>query len=259
MAASMTPALDHAQLVDYTLRIADNDLVLGHRLSEWTGHGPVLEEDMALTNIALDLLGQAQLFLALAGELEGLGRSADDLAFQRDGTEFRNALLVEQPNGDFGHTIVRQFLFDCWHYELLTGLTRSAHGGLADIAARAIKECTYHLRHSSRWMIRLGDGTDESHRRVQASLDDLWRFTGELFVADDVEAAAVAAGIGPDPASLEAPWRARVEAVLSEATLTQPPEQWMASGGKQGRHSEHLGHLLGVMQSLARSHPGASW
>lgn len=259
MVATMTPALNDAQLAQYTLRLADNCLVLGHRLSEWCGHGPVLEEDMALTNIALDHIGQAQLYLSLAGEIEGLGRSADDLAYHRDGGDFRNLLLVEQPNGDFGQTIVRQFLFDCYYQELLTHLVQSSHQGLADIAARSVKESAYHLRHSSRWMVRLGDGTDESHRRVQTPMDDLWRYTGEMFSSDDVDDAVSAAGFAPPPASLEPGWRARVEAVLAEATLTMPSAQWMASGGKQGRHSEHLGRMLAEMQSLARSHPAATW
>ena len=254
----------------YVLRLGDNALILGHRLSEWCGHGPVLEEDIALTNIALDLVGQARKYLSYAGRLEGRGRGEDDLAFLRDERDFRNVLLVEQPNGptsggsagrggDFGVTIARQWLFDQWHVELLAALRDSADTELAAMAVRALKEATYHLRHSSEWIIRLGDGTEESHRRIQAAIDELWRFTGELFTADDIDEAAVAAGIGPDPAALRPAWNAAIDEVLHEATLTRPADGWMYRGGKQGEHTEHLGYLLAEMQHLQRTHVGAEW
>jgi ring-1,2-phenylacetyl-CoA epoxidase subunit PaaC len=248
-----------APLVEYALRLGDDRLILGHRMSEWTGHGPILEEDIATANIALDLIGQAAQFLKLAGELEGKGRNEDALAYFRDGTQFRNCLLVELPKGDFGDTMVRQFLFDAYSVLLLDELTRSAHEQLAAIAAKALKETKYHLRHSSEWVVRLGDGTAESHARVQASLDRLWMYTGELFVADEIDAAVRAAGVSVDLAGIQSRWSAMVDEVLSRATLTRPADGPMQKGGRRGRHTEHIGHLLATMQSVARAHPGATW
>jgi len=246
-------------LFEYVLRIADDRLVLGHRLSEWCGHGPILEEDIALSNIALDFIGQANALLALAGQVEGKGRDEDALAYFRDERDFRNALLVEQPNGDFGHTIVRQFLFDAYSVLYLDALARCGHQQLSALAAKSLKEDTYHLRHSSEWMLRLGDGTVESHDRAQRALDELWRFTGELFESDAVDAAVAANGITVDRGAIQARWHDLVADVVKRATLTLPGDVPMATGGRRGRHSEHLGHMLAEMQIIARSHPGASW
>lgn len=248
-----------APLVEYLLRLGDDRLILGHRMSEWTGHGPILEEDIATANIALDLIGQAAQFLKLAGEVEGAGRDEDALAYFRDGVKFRNCLLVELPKGDFGDTMVRQFLFDAYSVLQLEALTKCGHETLAAIAAKALKEDKYHLRHSSEWVVRLGDGTDESHARVQASLDRLWKYTGELFASDDIDAAVATQGIVLDQAGIKVRWDAMVNEVLSRATLTRPADGPMQSGGRRGRHTEHLGHLLATMQSVARAHPGASW
>jgi ring-1,2-phenylacetyl-CoA epoxidase subunit PaaC len=241
------------------MRIADTSLVLAQRLGEWVGHAPAIEEDLGLANTALDLLGQARLLLSHAGELEGAGRGEDALAFLRAEPDFLNATIAELPNGDFGDTIVRQFLIDAFQIELYERLLHSADAHLAEIAAKAIKETRYHLRYSSSWLVRLGDGTAESHARVQASLDRLWPYTRELFDADGLDQAIAAAGIGPDLADLHAAWSRRVDAVLAEATLSRPaasPYRWY---GKQGRHSEHLGYLLADLQHLQREHPGASW
>ena len=245
-------------LFEYLLRLGDDRLVLGHRLSEWCGHGPVLEEDIALANVALDLIGQATHFLRLAGQVEGKGRDEDALAYFRDAIEYRNVNLVELPNGDYGRTIVRSFLFDVWSVLLLEGLQRAAHTDLAGIAAKAHKEARYHVRHSGEWVVRLGDGTEESHRRVQAALDELWPYTGELFPADEVDRRLIGS-IAPDPAALATAWRDVVSGVIRRASLTLPADGYMHSGGRQGRHTEHLGHLLAEMQILARSHPGAKW
>jgi ring-1,2-phenylacetyl-CoA epoxidase subunit PaaC len=246
-------------LVEYLQRLGDDRLVLGHRLSQWCGHGPILEEDIALGNIALDLLGQASAFLRLAGEAEGRGRDEDALAYFREAVEFRNALLVELPRGDFAVTIVRQFLFDAYDVHLTDALSRSAHAELAAVAAKAHKEARYHVRHSGEWVVRLGDGTDESHRRAQAALDDLWRFTGELFVPDAVDAELAAAGIAADLGAVRGRWDATVREVMDESTLRPPAVAVMAKGGRQGRHTEHLGHMLAEMQIVARSFPGATW
>lgn len=248
-----------APMVEFLMRLGDDRLVLGHRLSEWCGHGPILEEDIALSNLALDLVGHASMFLGLAGEIEDQGRDADALAFWREGVKYRNALLVELPRGDFGFTMVRQFLFDAYSVVLLDALSRSAHAGVAAIAAKALKEDKYHLRHSSEWVVRLGDGTDESHRRVQDSLNELWRYTGELFEHDVIDDAVAAEGIVLDHAALFAQWESMVRDVMQRATLEIPEGVVMASGGRRGRHTEYLGHLLTVMQSVARAHPGATW
>lgn len=246
-------------LAEYLIRLGDDRLVLGHRLSEWCGHGPILEEDIAMANVALDLIGHASSILKLAGEVEGQGRTEDALAYWRDGTAYRNALLVEQPNGDFAVTMVRQFLFDAHSVLLWDQLSRSAHEPLAAIAAKSLKEDKYHLRHSSEWVVRLGDGTEESHARAQAALDSLWRFTGELFERDAVDEAVAAEGVVVDMEALRALWDTMVNDVLARATLARPTAPGMRSGGRHGRHTEFLGHLLATMQSVARAHPGATW
>ena len=246
-------------LVPYLLRLADDRLVLGHRLSEWCGHGPILEEDIALANIALDLIGEATLFLGLAGAAEGAGRDADALAFLRDAGDFRNALLVELPKGDFAVTIVRQLFFSVFSLLQMEALQTSSNAELAGVAAKAAKESRYHVRHSAEWVVTLGDGTDESHERAQRAVDDLWRYTGELFLADDVDRAVAAQGVGVDPSTLAVAWRARMDDVLARATLGVPPDGYMQRGGREGRHTEHLGHMLAEMQILPRSHPGATW
>jgi ring-1,2-phenylacetyl-CoA epoxidase subunit PaaC len=244
---------------EFLLRLGDNALVLSHRLSEWCGHGPVLEEDLALTNVALDLIGQAQFWLGYAGELEGRGRDADALAFRRDVWDFRNVLLVEQPNGDYAQTMARQFYFDAWHVPLLSALTDSTDRRIADIADKAIKEARYHLDRSAMWVITLGDGTEESHDRMQRAIADLWNYTGEMFEVDEVESSLIASGVAPDLAKLVEPWRATVADTLRQATLDMPEASWMHTGGKKGVHSESLGFVLADMQFLQRAYPEASW
>lgn len=248
-----------APLVEYFLRLGDDRLILGHRMSEWTGHGPILEEDIATANIALDLIGQAAQLLKLAGETEGKGRDENALAYFRDGTQFRNCLLVELPRGDFGDSMVRQFFFDVHSVLVLDEFTRCGHAQLAAIAAKALKEAKYHLRHSSEWVVRLGDGTAESHARVQASVDRLWKYTGELFVTDEIDVAVQTAGITIDMPGIKSRWDALVNEVFARATLARPADGAMQLGGRRGRHTEHIGHLLATMQSVARAHPGASW
>ncbi len=242
------------------LRLGDSALILSQRLTEWCGKGPALEEDMALANISLDLIGQARLWLSYAAEVEGLGRDEDQLAFLRDAHDFRNLLLVEQPNGSYADTLVRQFFFDTWHQLTLEALTRSADGRVADIAEKALKEVRYHLRRSGDLIVRLGDGTDVSHRRVQSAIDDLWMYTGEMFSSDEVDEVMAAQGIATDPSALRDAWLAHVSQVFNEATLTMPsPEAWMQTGGKQGRHGEAMGYLLAEMQFLQRAYPAAQW
>jgi ring-1,2-phenylacetyl-CoA epoxidase subunit PaaC len=245
--------------VRYLQRLADTSLVLAQRLGEWVGHAPAIEEDLGLANTALDLLGQARLLLSYAGELEGRGRDEDALAFLREEADFYNLTLAEQPNGDFGDTIVRQFLIDAWQLELFERLQQSSDRRLAEIAAKAVKETRYHVRYSAGWLVRLGDGTDESHARAQAALERLWPYTRELLDADDLDREMSAAGIAPEPVELRAAWLRRVEAALAQATLERPADVPHAWYGKQGRHSEHLGHLLAEMQYLQRTHPGAHW
>ncbi len=244
---------------EYLLRLADNALILGQRQSEWCGHGPVLEQDIALTNIALDQIGQARMLLAYAGKVEGKGRTEDALAFLRDAGEFRNLLLVEQPNEDWGYTILRQFFFDAFNFFLYQELCDSADADLAVIAQKAIKEITYHLRFSSEWVIRLGDGTDLSHRKMQEALADLWMYTGEMFLPDAIDEWAKDAGIGPSLQAIHVQWNARVREILKEATLELPESGWMQQGGKQGIHTEHLGYILADMQFLQRAYPGLEW
>lgn len=253
--------------LEYLLRLGDNALVLAQRLGEWIGHGPVLEEDIALANVGLDLLGQGRMWLSYAGELEGAvtgrARTEDELAFLRDGGAFRNVQLVELPNGDFAATMARQFYFDQAHLLLLRALAGSADARIAEIAAKAVKEAAYHAERSADWVIRLGDGTAESHGRMQRAIDRLWPYTGELFAGDAVDAAMATAGIGPDPAALRPDWQAAVDAVCAQATLVRPAGEWMQGahgrGGKQGVHTEHLGHVLAQMQFLQRAYPGAQW
>ncbi len=245
--------------VDYLLRLGDNTLVLGQRLAEWLGHAPVLEEDIASANISLDLVGQARLWLTLAGVLEGKGRDEDKLAFHRDQQQYRNFTLLELPNGDYAYTIVRRFLFDTWHCLALEALTRSKDADIAAIAAKARKEADYHRRHSSDWLVRLGDGTGESHARMQAALEVQWRYTAEFFNADAIDRAMAESGEGFAPESLRAHWLEEVSTMLTEATLKVPAEAKYLSRGKEGEHSEHLSYLLAEMQVLQRAHPGATW
>jgi len=245
--------------LQYLLRLGDDRLVLGHRLSEWCGHGPILEEDIALANIALDLIGEAALLLTLAGQLEGKGRDEDAIAYFRDATDYRNALLVELPIGDFAFTIMRQLLFGTFSLAQMDALQRSTNADLAGIASKAVKEARYHVRHSTQWVVTLGDGSDESHDRAQRALDELWRYTGELFLPDAIDQEAAASGFGVDPSTLADLWRAQVEPVLQAGKLTIPPVAYMQRGGRDGRHTEHLGHMLAEMQIVARSHPGAAW
>lgn len=246
-------------LVRFLLRRADDALILGHRLSEWCGRAPSMEEEMALANIALDLIGQARALYAYAADVEAAGHDEDDFAYLRPERAFGNLLLVEQPNGDFAVTIARQVFFSAFADLWWRALAGSADPTLAALAARAEKETAYHLRHAAEWLIRLGDGTAESHARAAAAVEALFPFTGEMFEAEPDEAALVEAGIAPDPAALREPWRAALAEILAEATLAMPESGWMQKGGRQGRHSEHLGRLLAEMQHLQRSYPGASW
>jgi ring-1,2-phenylacetyl-CoA epoxidase subunit PaaC len=246
-------------LFPYLLRLADDRLILGHRLSEWCGHGPILEEDIAIANIALDLIGQASFLLDVAGREEGMGRSADALAYFREAVEFRNALITELPRGDFAFTTARQFLVSVFEVLHLEKLQSSKHADLAGIAAKALKETRYHARHSADWMLKMGDGTPESHDRAQNAIDELWRFTGELFESDETEQQLVTEGIAVDRRTLRGAWRGEVTRILSAATLKVPDDGFMQRGGREGRHTEHLGHLLAEMQIVARSYPGAEW
>jgi len=246
--------------VNYLLRLGDNAMVLSQRLCELCGKGPALEEDMALSNVSLDLLGQTRMWYTYAAELEGAGRDEDRLAYLRDAHDFKNVLLVEQPNGNYAHTLVRQFFFDTWHYFLIGALTRSSDQRIAEIAEKSLKEVTYHLRRSGDLIVRLGDGTEMSHQFTQTAVDELWMYTGEVFNYDAVDDAMVAEGVAPPAAMLREQWLSHVSDILGEATLTMPPaDAWMQKGGKQGRHSEHLGYLLAEMQFLQRAYPGSEW
>jgi ring-1,2-phenylacetyl-CoA epoxidase subunit PaaC len=238
---------------EYLVRLGDDRLVLGHRLSEWCGHGPILEEDIALANIALDLIGQANLLLEQAGKAEGKGRDQDALAYFREATDYRNILMVELPKGDFGLTIARQFFFSVFNYLQMEALSKSSDAAISGIAAKAMKEARYHVRHSADWMVKLGDGTAESHARMQEAVDELWRFTGEMFLGDAADEAML------DPATLERPWRAQVDEVMKRATLAVPETKYMQRGGREGKHTEHLGHMLTEMQIVARSFPDGKW
>ncbi len=255
----MQPTDDEA-LFEFLLRMGDTTLLLGHRLSEWCGKAPILEEDIALANTALDLIGQTQMWLGLAAEVEGKGRSADDLAMLRDVWDFRSALLVEQPNGDYGQTIMRQFLFDMWHLAQLRGLTHSTNARVKAIAEKAVKEATYHAERSTDLVIRLGDGTAESRAKMQAALDLLHPYIGELFTPDAIDKTLADQGVAPDPSTLRPACDAILQSVLTQATLTLPDSRFAHQGGRTGaRHSEHLGHLLTQMQWLQRAYPGAAW
>ena len=251
--------IDSRQLFRYVLRLGDLSLVLAQRLGEWVGHAPALEEDLGLANVALDLIGQARLLLTYAGEIEGRGRGEDELAFLREHGEYLNATLVELPNGDFGRTIVRQVLVDAFQLELYERMSASSDERLAEIAAKAVKEIRYHLRYSGGWLVRLGDGTDESHARVQSALDGLWPYTVELFAEDELDRSMAEHGIAPRLSEVQAAWSTRIDPILAEATLTRPADRPHAWHGKRGQHSEHLGYMLAEMQYLQRAHPGARW
>lgn len=244
---------------EYLLRLGDNCLVLSQQLSAWCGHGPALEEDLALTNTALDLLGQARLWLSYAGEVEGAGRDEDALAYHREAHEFRNLLIVEQPNGHYGNTIARQFLFDVWHQHILASLCQSSDSRMADIAQKSAKEVRYHVERSAGLMVALGDGTTLSHQRMQTAINKLWPYAHEWFESDPVDEQCARAGICPAASSLVDPWHKSVKGVFERATLSMPQGAGHQTGGKRGLHSEHLSHLLAPMQVLQRTHPGAQW
>jgi ring-1,2-phenylacetyl-CoA epoxidase subunit PaaC len=246
-------------LFRYVLRLGDLSLVLGQRLGEWVGHAPALEEDLGLANVALDLIGQARLLLGYAGEIEGLGRGEDEIAFLREGRDYLNAVLVEQPNVDFGRTIVRQVLIDAFQLELYERMTKSTDARLAAIAAKSVKEVLYHLRYSRGWLVRLGDGSVESHARVQSSLDVLWPYTVELFAEDELDRLMAERGVAPRLSDIQAAWSGRIDEILAEATLQRPKHRPHTWHGKRGEHSEHLGYILSEMQYLQRAYPGARW
>ncbi len=246
-------------LFKYTLRLGDSGLVLAQRLSEWTGHGPFLEEDLALTNIALDIFGRSKSLLEYAGSVEGKGRTEDDLAFLRNDREYYNALICEQPNGDYAKTILRQAFVDCFDLLFYTELTQKKDETLAGIAGKSIKEIAYHKRHSFSWVLRFGNGTEESFTRLQKAFDELWQFTGELFEMNEVDEILLKEGIAVDLKKLEPVWRKEIEQLLEEAGIKVPAETFMQSGSRKGVHSEHLGYLLAEMQALPRMYPGAKW
>src|SRR5665213_3384915 len=246
-------------LVLYALRRADDALILGHRLSEWCGHAPAMEEDLALANMGLDLLGQARELYSYAADVEGKGNDEDKFAYLRDVRQYRNLLLLEQPNGDFARTMARQFFYAAFADLYWRAMMKSNDATLAAIAAKSEKESAYHLRHSSEWMVRLGDGTEESHRRAQTAVDDLWAYTGEMFQVDESERDLIERGIAVDPATLHSQWLATISSVVAEATLALPKSGWMQQGGRSGKHSEHRGHLLSELQSMQRTFPGATW
>ena len=250
---------DKQAFFDFLLHLGDNAHILGHRLGEWCGHGPVLEQDIAMTNISLDLIGQARNYLDYAGALEGKGRDENALAYRRDALDYKNFLLLEQPNGDFAQTIARQFYFDTWHLLALRQLAESKDERLRDIALKSVKEVTYHQRWSSEWVIRLGDGTEESHDKMQHAINDLWMYTGELFEQSEAEKLMLEEGLIHNASALWQLWDGEVERTLLEATLEKPADEWMQSGGKTGYHSEHLGYILAEMQFLQRAYPDATW
>jgi ring-1,2-phenylacetyl-CoA epoxidase subunit PaaC len=257
--ATTSISFTETPLLNLVLRRADDALILGHRLSEWCGHAPMVEEDIALANIALDLIGQARSLYDYAARVEGSGLSEDHFAYRREQHQYRNCLLVEQPNGDFAATIVRQVLFSAFMDLYWREMMNSRDETLAAIAAKAEKETAYHLRHSAEWLIRLGDGTDESHERARVALDELWTYTGELFEADEIGRELAQSGTAPDASLVEDSWRKRIEPILREATLNIPNPAWMQSGGRSGRHTEHLGYILADLQFLQRAHPEAVW
>jgi ring-1,2-phenylacetyl-CoA epoxidase subunit PaaC len=255
----MTPKVAEKALFQYVLALGDDALVLGHRLSEWSGHAPMLEEDIALSNLALDLIGQARLYYAYATELEGRGKSEDDLAYFRDARKFRNVLLVEQPNGDFAATMMRHLLYASFVHLYLQALARSEDRRLAEIAAKAVREMAYHVRHASEWVVRLGDGTEESHERLSRALVELWPYAGELFRMDDGEAALAASGVAVARGGIAPAWKAKRVPVFAAARLDWPADAVGQTGGRKGRHTEAFGKMLAEMQSLARAHPGVTW
>ncbi len=246
-------------LFKYCLRLGDTPLILGQRLSEWCGHGPILEEDIALTNISLDLIGQSRAFLTYAGEVEGKGRTEDNLAFLRTEREFENLLMAEQPNGDFAQTLLRQLFISAFHYYYYSALSKSNDKTLAALGEKSLKEVTYHLRHSSEWVIRMGDGTEESKGRLEQALVELWKYTGDFFDANEIDSILIAEGIAPDPESLRKLWMDKIREVFTLATIAVPENVFMMSGSRKGKHTEHLGHILSEMQYLQRTYPGASW
>lgn len=247
------------QLVEYVLRLADSSLILGQRLGEWCGHGPILEEDIAMTNISLDCIGQARGFYSYAAQLEGLNKTEDDYAYLRDEREYMNLLIVEQPNGDFGQTMMRQFLVSAFQYYLYEALKSSADNTIAAMAERSLKEVTYHLRHSSTWVIRLGDGTEDSKKRMEEAIDALWLYTGDMFDMDATDEILLKDSIVADTKKIKILWENKVREVFSEASLSLPENVFMMSGSRQGKHTENLGYILAEMQSLHRAHPGANW
>lgn len=247
------------ELFEYAVRLGDTNLIIGHRLSEWCGHGPVLEEDIAMINIALDLIGQATSYLKYAAKVEDKGRTEDDLAYTRVERDFKNFLLTEQPNGHFGDTMARQFLFDAYNYHYTKALCDSNDPDIKAIAEKSIKEITYHLRHSSEWMIRLGDGTEESHEKIQTALDKLWKFNYEMFEGDEIDEKMRKIGVAPDLSEIKKLWDITVNDVLNQATLKRPEEQWAHKGSRKGIHTEHMGFILAEMQSVQRAYPGLEW
>ncbi len=246
-------------LVKYCLRLGDDAMILGHRLSELCSKGPYLEEDIALTNISLDLFGQTRMMYTTAGELEGKGRKEDDFAYNRLEPEFENVLLVEQPNGHFGNTIARQLIFSVFYYHLFSELKNSPNENLAAFAAKSVKETTYHMRHSAEWVVRLGDGTEESHWRIKDALNEIWSYRHELFEQDEVDTTLVEAGLIPDTTTLKARFENSIKEVLDRATIDEVAEGWKATGGRRGHHSEYLGHILPIFQSIPRTYPDSTW
>lgn len=255
----MNSPADNMDLVNYAIGLADDSLVLGHRMSEWCSNGPFLEEDLALANVALDFIGRARMFYSYAGEIEGKGRSEDDIAYLRDCRQYTNLLIYELPIGDFADTMARQFLVDAFDVEFFTALSRSADEILAAIAAKAIKESRYHLRRSQDWILRLGDGTEESHQRIQRGFDKAWGYSHELFAMNAAEQGLVDAGVAVDRAALQNAWNEKVNAVLAQATLVRPADDWSVQGGRDGIHTEHLGYLLAELQFVQRAYPGLQW
>jgi ring-1,2-phenylacetyl-CoA epoxidase subunit PaaC len=259
MAAPGISTADREKFLEFLLRLADDHLILGHRLSEWCGHAPMLEEDLAMPNMALDLIGQARALYAYAAAIEGEGRTEDDFAYLRREREYRNCLLAERPNGDFAHTMLRQLYFAAFMEPMWRAMTTSIDTTLAAIAAKAVKEVAYHIRHAGEWVVRLGDGTEESARRMKAAAEELAPYVGELFEADGVTEAMTEAGIAPAPASLRPEFDRTIGAVFAEAGLEIPAAPWMQSGGRQGRHGEAMGYLLAELQYMQRTYPGATW
>lgn len=246
-------------LVDYLLHLADNALILGQRNAEWCGHGPVLEQDIAITNISLDLIGQSRYFYQYAARLSGNGADEDKLAFLRSEREFKNCLLVELPKGDWAQTILRQFFFSAYQYLLFTGLQKSSDSQITAIATKSLKEVSYHLRWSSEWVIRLGDGTDESRQRMINAIETLWTYTGELFISTNYEMEIAKNGYGMDVSLLKPKWEEKVTEIFSKATLPFPAATYFQTGGKSGTHTEHLGYILAEMQYIQRAYPGSEW